>query len=118
MNIYFLTKYLPEECVRYILSFDKNIIVRNGNIHIIHKLNQELYKESYRLLIKRPQIKEGRTTVYNNKKSTWCTIPLRNYEKPHLNPYIAYSSNEERVDYSFDMWAKNGVYRKTTFSMP
>jgi len=104
--------------VRIILSFDERIVVRRNNIHIIHKLNKELYKESCRLLLKRPVIKEGRTTVYNNKKSTWCTISLRSYLCPHLNPYISYSSNEEKFEFSFDMWAKNGKYRKTTFVMP
>jgi hypothetical protein len=118
MNLYCLTKYLPEDVVRHILSFDDRIVVRRGNIHIIHKLNKELYKESHRLLLKRPLIKEGRTTVYNGKKSTWCTISLRNYLKPSLNPYISYSSNEEKFEFSFDMWAKGGKYRKTTFVMP
>lgn len=118
MNLDCLTKYLPEEIVRFILSFDDRIVVRRGNIHIIHKINQELYKESYRLLLKRPIIKEGRTTVYRGKKSTWCTISLKSYLHPHLNPYIAYSSNEEKFEFSFDMWAKDGKYRKTTFVMP
>jgi hypothetical protein len=118
MNLYCLTKHLPEDVVRHILSFDDRIVVRRGNIHIIHRLNKELYKESCRLLLKRPVIKEGRTTVYNGKKSTWCTIPLRSYLRPHLNPYIAYSSNEEKFEFSFDMWAKDGKYRKTTFVMP
>jgi len=118
MKLDCLTKYLPEEIVRIILSFDERIVVRRNNIHIINKLNKDLYKESRQLLLKRPLIKEGRTTVYNGKKSTWCTIPLRNYLKPSLNPYISYSSNEEKFEFSFDMWAKDGKYRKTTFAIP
>jgi hypothetical protein len=118
MKLDCLTKYLPEEIVRIILSFDERIVVRRGNIHIIHRLNNELYKELRRLLLKRPLITEGRTTVYNGKKSTWCSIRLWSYLRPHLNPYISYSSNEEKFEFSFDMWAKNGVYRKTPFVMP
>jgi hypothetical protein len=117
MKLDCLTKLLPEDCVKYILSFDKNIVVRRGNIHFINKINQDLYKESYNLLLKRPKIAEGRTTVYNNEKSTWCTVALRNYKTPHLNPYISYSSNKTKFEFSFDMWAKNGAYRKTTFVM-
>lgn len=118
MKLNCLTKYLPEEIVRYVLTFDDRIVVRHGNIHIIYKINKEIYKESYQLLLQRPLIKEGRTSVYHGKKSTWCTIPLWNYSKPQLNPYITYSSNENKFEYSFDMWAKGGKYRKTIFVMP
>jgi hypothetical protein len=118
MKLDCLTKYLPEEIVRIILSFDERIVVRRGNIHIINKINKEFYKESIRILLKRRLITEGRTTLYNGKKSTWCSIRLWSYSRQHLNPYISYSSNEEKLEFSFDMWAKNGVYRKTTFVMP
>jgi hypothetical protein len=118
MKLDCLTKYFPEDIVRYILTFDDRIVIRKGVIHIINKINKDLYKESYSLLLRRPLIKEGRTTVYRGEKSTWCTISLRNYLKPHLNPYISYSSNATNFNFSFDMWAKGGKYRKTTFVMP
>ena len=50
MNLCLLTKHLPEDIVKYILEFDKNIVIRNGFIHIIHKIDKNLYKNSYKLL--------------------------------------------------------------------
>ena len=118
MNIYCLTKYLPEEIVRHILSFDDRIVLRKGNLIFIHKINKELYKDSYSSLLKKRLIKEGRTTTYNNEKYTWCTVRLWNCKKPYLNPYISYRSKNNEFIFKFNMWANKGEYRETTFIMP
>ena len=63
MHIHTLTKYLPEDIIRHILSFDDRIVLRkgDGNLIFIHKINKELYKDSYAELLKKRLIKEGRT---------------------------------------------------------
>ena len=120
MHIYSLTEYLPEDIIRHILSFDDRIVLRkgDGNLIFINKINKELYKESYAALLKKHLIKEGRTTVYNNEKYTWCSVRLWNYNKPYLNPYISYSSKNYEFIFKFNMWANKGEYRETTFFMP
>jgi hypothetical protein len=113
-----LTKYLPEEIVKHILSFDDRIVVRKGNLHIIHKINKELYKTAYDVLLKKPLRIDGRTTVYNNEVYTWCSVRLWNYKHPFLQPYISYSSKKNEYIFKFNVWAKDGLYRESTFVMP
>jgi hypothetical protein len=118
MKIHSLTKYLPEDIVKHIISFTRNIVVRRGVIHIIDKINKELYKDSYSLLEKKPLITETRTTHYNSETYTWCTVRLWNYKNPHITPYVTYSSKNDEFIYKFNIWAKGGLYRETTFIMP
>lgn len=118
MNLDYLTKFLPEDIVRYVLSFDDRIVIRKRNLHIIHKINKELYKDAYDVLLKKSLVKEGRTTVYNDEKQTWCSVRLWNYKKPYLNAYISYSSSNSGCLFKFDIWAKGGLYRETKFIMP
>ena len=117
MHIHSLTKHLPEEIVRHILSFDDRIVLRKRILHIIHKINKDLYKNSYDILLKKPTIKEGRTTVYNNDKHTWCTMRLWNNKRPNLDPYISYSSKKNEFKFKFNIWTK-GDYRECIFYMP
>jgi|UniRef100_A0A6C0DBA6 hypothetical protein len=120
MNIYSLTKYLPEDIVRHVLSFDDRIVLRkgDGNLIFINKINKELYKDSYSSLLKKPLVKEGRTTTYNNEKYTWCSVRLWNYKNQYLNPYISYSSKNNEYIFKFNVWAKGGLYRESSFIMP
>jgi len=125
MKISSLSRHLPEDIVRYILDFDKNIVIRHGNIKIIHELDKQLYGESYRLLVKKPLPIQGRITRHMNKIYTWCTVKLRldNYGEH----YIDYSSGPTGVTCTLAFWGGtsinskiNGIRRfeKTQFILP
>jgi hypothetical protein len=110
MKLSSLCKYLPEDVVRYILNFDKNIVIRHGMIKFIHKLDKQLYSESYKLLMKKPLPILGRTTFYNNKIHTWCTVKLRlDSSGEH---YIDYSSNPDRVMVTTTFWGGTNINSK------
>jgi hypothetical protein len=125
MNLLSLCKHLPEDIVKYILSYDKNIVIRHGIIKIINKLNKQLYEKSYKLLMKKPLPIMGRTTINNNIIYTWCTVKLR---LDNLGEhYIDYSCNSDMVMVTTAFWGKtnidsrvNGVRRfeKIQFILP
>jgi hypothetical protein len=118
MNLYCITKYLPEDVVRHVLSFDDRIVIRKGNLHIIHKINKELYKDAYDVLLKKSLVTESRTTHYNGEKQTWCTVRLWNYKKPYLNPYISYIFKNNELTFRLNIWGNGGLYREFVFTMP
>ena len=115
MKIKELAKYLPIEIVKYIISFDSSIVIRREKLYFIKNINKELYEESYKVLLKKPIIKESRTTTFNNQKETYATIRLKN---PDIAIYISYSSKKNEYKFSFDLWSKNGIYRKYEYLMP
>jgi len=118
MNLCLLTKHLPEDIVKYILEFDKNIVIRNGFIHIINKIDKNFYKNSYKLLSKKSYIINSRTTYYNNETNTWAQAKLWNFTIPHLTCYISYSSNKDELKYTFCSWGKGGTFKKHVFFIP
>ena len=118
MNLYCLTKYLPEDVVRHVLSFDDRIVIRKRNLHIIHKINKELYKDAYDVLLKKSLVTESRTTQYNGDIYTWCTVRLWNYKNPYLNPYISYSLKNNELTFRLNIWGNGGLYREFVFTMP
>jgi len=76
-----LTRHLPTEIVRHILSFDDRIAIRSdGIIHIVKKIDTEKYKNIIQRLIRRrlPTISGlTGTTIHNGETTTWCTVRLR-----------------------------------------
>ena len=124
MKLSSLCKYLPEDTVRYILEFDRNIVINNGIIKIMHNLDKQLYSESYRLLMKKPLPMLGRTTKHQNKTYTWCSVKLR--MDRYGEHYIDYSSGPDRLTCTLAFWGGtdsaskiNGVrrYERTVFIM-
>uniref|UniRef100_A0A6C0DQM5 Uncharacterized protein n=1 Tax=viral metagenome TaxID=1070528 RepID=A0A6C0DQM5_9ZZZZ len=120
-----LCNYLPQDIVQYVLEFDKNIVVRNGIIKIINKLDKQLYSESFNVLIKKPLPILGRTNRIMNKIYTWCTVKLR--LDRHGEHYIDYSSGPTGVKCTLTFWGGtgddnkiNGIRRfeKTHFNLP
>jgi len=109
-----LLQILPEDIVKYILSFDQRITIRRGKIYFIHRLNKILYGDIERLLLKRPLPIEGRTTHHNNIVQTWCTVHLR--DDSIGNYYMNRSSRGDEVIVTLCMWGTRGLYRETRFT--
>lgn len=113
MRVSSLCRFLPEDIVKHILSFDPMIAIRRGNIHFIHKLDKTLYQDAFHLLVKKSLIREGRTTRYNNEVSTWCCVRLNFYNQFYMN----YSSNNSGILCTISIWGRGGEFRQTKFVM-
>ena len=108
-----LCNKLPEDVVRYILSFDGNIIVRNETLFFIHKLDKNVYKKSYEMLLKKPLVVEGRTVRHNNEISTWCCVRLKLNSK--CKHYLSYSSNKKEVKCTLCFWGEKGRFKQYNY---
>ena len=100
-----LTRHLPTEIVRHILSFDDRIVIRSGGIiRIVKKTDTEKYKNIIQLLLKKRIIACGRTTSFNGEITTWCTVCLRD-DLVGLY-YLDYRSDNMGITIKLNIWRK------------